>query len=72
MAGEKRTFGFMGPGIDKSKLACVMAHKIGRYGYVNWTGENFPFNDGVDKNLIWWKGGKLTEKNGRNGQSYYG
>lgn len=67
MVGEKRIFGFMGFGIDKSKFVCVMVYKIGRYGYVNWIGENFFFNDGVDKNFIWWKGGKLIEKNGRNG-----
>lgn len=32
------------------------------YGYVNWTKENFLFNNCVDKMLIWWEEGKMTAK----------
>ena len=32
------------------------------YGCGNWTNGDFPFNDCVDKEVIWWEEGKMTNK----------
>nr|AMO03312.1 Rep1 protein [Muscovy duck parvovirus] len=46
----------------KTNIAEAIAHAVPFYGCVNWTNENFPFNDCVDKMLIWWEEGKMTNK----------
>nr|BBD14174.1 hypothetical protein [Elephas maximus] len=46
----------------KTNLAEAIAHTMPFYGCVNWTNENFPFNNCFDKLLIWWEAGKMTAK----------
>nr|ATX74762.1 Rep [Goose parvovirus] len=46
----------------KTNIAEAIVHAVPFYGCVNWTNENFPFNDCVDKMLIWWEEGKMTNK----------
>lgn len=46
----------------KTNIAEAIAHTVPFYGCVNWTNENFPFNDCVDKMVIWWEEGKMTAK----------
>ena len=46
----------------KTIIASAIAHAVPFFGCVNWTNENFPFNDCVDKMVIWWEEGKMTNK----------
>ncbi|AEM37643.1 Rep78 [California sea lion adeno-associated virus 1] len=61
--GKRNTVWLYGPATTgKTNLAEAIAHSVPFYGCVNWTNENFPFNDCVDKMLIWWEEGKMTSK----------
>lgn len=61
--GKRNTIWLTGPAsTGKTNLAEAIAHSVPLYGCVNWTNENFPFNDCTDKMLIWWEEGKMTAK----------
>lgn len=61
--GKRNTVWLYGPATTgKTNIAEAIAHSVPFYGCVNWTNENFPFNDCVDKMLIWWEEGKMTNK----------
>lgn len=61
--GKRNTIWLFGPATTgKTNIAEAIAHAVPFYGCVNWTNENFPFNDCVDKMLIWWEEGKMTNK----------
>lgn len=61
--GKRNTIWLFGPATTgKTNIAEAIAHSVPFYGCVNWTNENFPFNDCVDKMLIWWEEGKMTNK----------
>nr|WDW25820.1 MAG: Rep [Canine parvovirus] len=61
--GKRNTIWFFGPATTgKTNIAEAIAHAVPFYGCVNWTNENFPFNDCVDKMVIWWEEGKMTSK----------
>lgn len=60
---KRNTVWLYGPATTgKTNIAEAIAHTVPFYGCVNWTNENFPFNDCVDKMLIWWEEGKMTNK----------
>ena len=60
---KRNTVWLYGPATTgKTNIAEAIAHSVPFYGCVNWTNENFPFNDCVDKMLIWWEEGKMTNK----------
>lgn len=61
--GKRNTIWLFGPATTgKTNIAEAIAHAVPFYGCVNWTNENFPFNDCVDKMIIWWEEGKMTAK----------
>nr|QKE60686.1 MAG: replication protein [Dependoparvovirus sp.] len=61
--GKRNTVWLFGPATTgKTILAEAIAHAVPFFGCVNWTNENFPFNDCVNKMLIWWEEGKMTTK----------
>nr|UJO02142.1 Rep [Tadarida brasiliensis associated dependoparvovirus] len=61
--GKRNTVWLFGPATTgKTNLAEAISHAVPFYGCVNWTNENFPFNDCVDKMIIWWEEGKMTAK----------
>lgn len=61
--GKRNTIWLFGPATTgKTNIAEAVAHAVPFYGCVNWTNENFPFNDCVDKMIIWWEEGKMTAK----------
>nr|ABZ10811.1 nonstructural protein [Adeno-associated virus 13] len=61
--GKRNTIWLFGPATTgKTNIAEAIAHAVPFYGCVNWTNENFPFNDCVDKMVIWWEEGKMTAK----------
>nr|QHD57622.1 replication protein [Adeno-associated virus] len=61
--GKRNAIWLYGPATTgKTNIAEAIAHAVPFYGCVNWTNENFPFNDCVDKMLIWWEEGKMTAK----------
>lgn len=61
--GKRNTVWLFGPATTgKTNLAEAISHSVPFYGCVNWTNENFPFNDCVDKMIIWWEEGKMTSK----------
>lgn len=61
--GKRNTIWLFGPATTgKTNLAEAISHSVPFYGCVNWTNENFPFNDCVDKMIIWWEEGKMTSK----------
>lgn len=61
--GKRNAVWLYGPATTgKTNIAEAIAHAVPFYGCVNWTNENFPFNDCVDKMLIWWEEGKMTAK----------
>ncbi|UGV24168.1 MAG: NS1 [Dependoparvovirus primate1] len=61
--GKRNTIWLFGPATTgKTNIAEAIAHTVPFYGCVNWTNENFPFNDCVDKMVIWWEEGKMTAK----------
>lgn len=61
--GKRNAIWLYGPATTgKTNIAEAIAHAVPYYGCVNWTNENFPFNDCVDKMLIWWEEGKMTAK----------
>lgn len=61
--GKRNTLWFFGPATTgKTNIAEAIAHAVPFYGCVNWTNENFPFNDCTDKMIIWWEEGKMTAK----------
>lgn len=54
---------FYGPATtSKTSIVEAIARAVPFYGCGNWTNENFPFNDWVDKMVIWWEEGKMTSK----------
>lgn len=61
--GKRNTVWLFGPATTgKTNIAEAIAHAVPFFGCVNWTNENFPFNDCVDKMVIWWEEGKMTAK----------
>lgn len=61
--GKRNTIWLTGPAsTGKTNLAEAIAHCCPMYGNVNWTNENFPFNDCTDKMIIWWEEGKMSAK----------
>lgn len=61
--GKRNTLWLFGPATTgKTNLAEAISHAVPFFGNVNWTNENFPFNDCVDKMIIWWEEGKMTAK----------
>lgn len=61
--GKRNTLWLFGPATTgKTNIAEAIALSVPFYGCVNWTNENFPFNDCVDKMVIWWEEGKMTNK----------
>nr|WDW25800.1 MAG: replication-associated protein [Canine parvovirus]WDW25802.1 MAG: replication-associated protein [Canine parvovirus] len=61
--GKRNAIWLYGPATTgKTNIAEAIAHAVPFYGCVNWTNENFPFNDCVDKMLIWWEEGKMSAK----------
>lgn len=61
--GKRNTLWFFGRATTgKTNIAEAIAHAVPFYGCVNWTNENFPFNDCTDKMVIWWEEGKMTAK----------
>lgn len=61
--GKRNTIWLFGPATTgKTNIAEAIAHAVPFYGCVNWTNENFPFNDCADKMIIWWEEGKMTNK----------
>nr|QKN88758.1 MAG: replication protein [Dependoparvovirus sp.] len=61
--GKRNTVWLYGPATTgKTIIARAIAHAVPFYGNVNWNNENFPFNDSVNKMLIWWEEGKITAK----------
>ena len=61
--GKRNTLWLFGPATTgKTNIAEAIAHAVPFYGCVNWTNENFPFNDCVEKMIIWWEEGKMTAK----------
>lgn len=61
--GKRNAIWLYGPATTgKTNIAEAIAHAVPFYGCVNWTNENFPFNDCVDKMLVWWEEGKMTAK----------
>lgn len=61
--GKRNTIWLYGPATTgKTIIAEAIAHAVPFYGCVNWNNENFPFNDSVNKMLIWWEEGKMTAK----------
>lgn len=61
--GKRNAIWLYGPATTgKTNVAEAIAHAVPYYGCVNWTNENFPFNDCVDKMIIWWEEGKMTAK----------
>nr|QKN88777.1 MAG: replication protein [Dependoparvovirus sp.] len=61
--GKRNAIWLYGPATTgKTNIAEAIAHAVPFYGCVNWTNENFPFNDCVDKMIIWWEEGKMTGK----------
>lgn len=61
--GKRNTVWLFGPATTgKTNIAEAIAHSVPFFGCVNWTNENFPFNDCVDKMVIWWEEGKMTAK----------
>lgn len=65
MMGKRNTILMYGPPTTgKTVIASAICHAVDPfYGNVNWNNENFPFNDCVDKLLIWWEEGRITAKN---------
>nr|QKE54972.1 MAG: replication protein [Parvoviridae sp.] len=63
--GKRNTILMYGPPTTgKTVIASAICHAVDPfYGNVNWNNENFPFNDCVDKLLIWWEEGRITAKN---------
>ncbi|AOL02446.1 rep protein [Dependoparvovirus anseriform4] len=61
--GKRNTIWLFGPATTgKTNIAEAIAHAVPFYGCVNWTNENFPFNDCLEKMIIWWEEGKMTAK----------
>nr|QKN88780.1 MAG: replication protein [Dependoparvovirus sp.] len=61
--GKRNTIWLHGPATTgKTNIAEAIAHSVPFYGCVNWTNDTFPFNDCVNKLIIWWEEGKMTAK----------
>lgn len=63
MTGKRNTLWLYGPpSTGKTNLANAICQCVPVYGMVNWTNENFPFNDAADKCLILWDEGRISSK----------
>nr|QKN88770.1 MAG: replication protein [Dependoparvovirus sp.] len=61
--GKRNTIWLHGPATTgKTNIAEAVAHAVPFYGCVNWTNDTFPFNDCINKLIIWWEEGKMTAK----------
>lgn len=61
--GKRNTIWLFGPATTgKTNLAQAIAHASNCYGCVNWSNENFPWNDCHKKKLIWWEEGCMSQK----------
>nr|AVR53740.1 nonstructural protein 1 [Rodent tetraparvovirus] len=59
---KRRALWLWGPAsTGKTLLAAAIATLSPSYGCVNWTNQNFPFNDCHCQSLIWWEEGRMTE-----------
>lgn len=62
--GKRNTIWVFGPNATagKTNITEAISYVVLFYGCVNWTNENFPFNDCINKISIWWEEGKMTAK----------
>lgn len=61
--GKRNSLYLYGPATTgKTIIADSICHAVPFYGCVNWNNENFPFNDCVNKMVIWWEEGRITGK----------
>lgn len=62
--GKRNTIWLFGPATTtrKTNIAKAISHAVLFYGCVNWTNENFPFNDCINKMSLWWEERKMTAK----------
>nr|UUA44415.1 nonstructural protein [Bovine hokovirus 2]UXC84395.1 nonstructural protein [Tetraparvovirus ungulate1] len=59
---KRRALWLWGPAsTGKTLLAAAIANISPSYGCVNWTNQNFPFNDCHCQSLVWWEEGRMTE-----------
>nr|WNO16007.1 nonstructural protein [Porcine parvovirus 3] len=59
---KRRAMWLWGPAsTGKTLLAAAIAAVAPSYGCVNWTNQNFPFNDCHCQSLVWWEEGRMTE-----------
>nr|AYN77557.1 nonstructural protein [Chimpanzee parv4] len=59
---KRRAIWLWGPAsTGKTLLAAAIANLSPSYGCVNWTNQNFPFNDCHCQSLVWWEEGRMTE-----------
>ncbi|AOW44155.1 NS1 [Tetraparvovirus sp.] len=59
---KRRALWLWGPAsTGKTLLAAAIANLSPSYGCVNWTNQNFPFNDCHCQSLVWWEEGRMTE-----------
>ncbi|AHA86835.1 NS [Seal parvovirus] len=59
--GKRNTLWLFGPpSTGKTNFASALARTCPNYGMVNWNNGNFPFNDCVDKSLIFWDEGYIN------------
>lgn len=61
--GRRNAIWLFGPAqTGKTIFAKALVDNVNRYGCVNWTNENFPFQDLQDVQLGWWEEGLISEK----------
>ncbi|QBM79591.1 nonstructural protein [Roe deer copiparvovirus] len=62
MTGRRRALWLYGdPQTGKSIIARAIATGAASFGCVNWTNENFPFQDIIGTCVAWWEEGRITE-----------